>query len=442
MKDHFLWGAPLLWIVLIFAPAAHADLVDILRRIETDAPALQAAGHRNQAALANVRVARSRYFGSARVFADGTEFDDPRLVGPISPPIALGALKADAEQFGYGATLTLPLDINRRIGAAVDEQARLGDAAGHDVQRVRLVLFGQAVFLLRGLQELAGNRTALLAQQKALQTNQAVVESRIRLGRSPRVEQLRIDAERKAITGQLAALDGRETGLRAALGALMARGAYDGRIDPLGEPPPVLGVGPSSDLIGRPDILAAQSRVAAARARAKGAKREWLPGLGLEAGRLRNQGFATPTNDTWSVALKLNWEFWDGGRRNANIDGAEAAVMAQRSDLDAVRYEAQRELTTALATWRTAQQQFAAAEAGLVAAVETENIQSDRFQAGRISAADLVDAEAALATARATRSSALAQWWLADDQAHIAVGQAPRAYTDAATRPRKARNQP
>jgi len=62
------------------------------------------------------------------------------------------------------------------------------------------------------------------------------------------------------------------------------------------------------------------------------------------------------------------------------------------------------------------------------AATETARIQTDRFAEGRISAADLVDAEAALAAARSDSALALTRWWQAGDHLRRAVGAEPLAY--------------
>ncbi|RLC20656.1 MAG: hypothetical protein DRH93_13210, partial [Deltaproteobacteria bacterium] len=55
-------------------------------------------------------------------------------------------------------------------------------------------------------------------------------------------------------------------------------------------------------------------------------------------------------------------------------------------------------------------------------------IQTDRFAEGRLSAADLVDAEAALSGARSSRALALTHWWQAEDRLRHAIGLEPYAY--------------
>lgn len=421
-------------ILLAFGPAApiaHADLHAVLHQIDTDSPSLAAANSRAEASAANLRVVRSRYFGSASLFGERVDYNSPRLIGPISPPIDLANIAVDDSQRGFGVAFSVPLDIDRRIAAAVGEQRQLSKAAVHDAQHIRLFLFNRAVLVYRGLQELQGNREALQAQHKALEKNYQVVKTKVDVGRVPRVELLRIDAERKAVIGQLAALDGQEIGLRAAIAALLGQQNYADEITVVNTAPREFNAHDATDILQRPDVKAAERRVAAAHEKLKASKRAWLPNMQLQANKSRNEGLSTRHEDTWSVLLRLNWELWDGGRRMAGIDNASAGLMALKSELSATRNQAQQELDTAVASWRAARLQCESAVVGLAAATETERIQSDRFQAGRISAADLIDAEAALAAALASKTSAMVRWWLADDSAHLAVGLVPTAYTEA-----------
>ena len=429
---------PQISLLLLLAPwtapsIARADLHAVLHQIDSDSPGLAAANSRAAAAAARLRASRSRYFGSASLVGDRIEFNNPRLVGPISPPIDIGNLTTDDSQFGFGLAMSLPLDINRRIGAVVGEQDELSKAAVHDAQNVRLFLFGRAVLLYRSLQELNGNRLALQSQLRSLEKNYQVTQTRVDVGRVARVELLRIDAERKAVTGQLAVLDGQEIGLRAAIGALLGQDDYPDTISTVTVAPRTLTVQNEYDVLQRPDVRAAERRVAAARQKLKGARREWFPNMQLQASKFRNGGLSAPHNDTWFVSLRLDWELWDGGRRTATIDSAKAGLMALSSDLSARRYQSRQEMDAAVASWRAAKLQYDSAIAGLSAATETQRIQSDRFQAGRISAADLVDAEAAMAAAMATKTSAMARWWLADDRARLAAGLVPTAYAGANT---------
>jgi len=364
------------------------------------------------------------------VFGQSTHFNNDRLFNPIAFPQSLSRSLFDKNTYGYGAAFTLPVDIDGRLAARVHAQEHLSQAAHQSAAQTRLSLFAQTVVLYRGLQRLEGVKQAHLAHLKALQRHQKVTATSVRVGRVAAVELLRIEAEIKSVEGLLAGLAGDEARLRAVLGALLNQQDYS---DPVAVPKAPPSAASSADkavdgLRSRPDLMAAKSITRAENENLKGAKREWLPNFSVQAEAMRNQGYTASGDNTWSVTGRLAWQFWDGGRRFANTDRAQANREAAREQYRSTLNQARAELISAQAAWRAASLQYQAATAGLKSARATERIQSDRFENGRISAADLVDAEAALARARADHTSAMADWWLADDQLYLARGEAPSAY--------------
>jgi len=407
-----------------------SDLGSLLHQVEQRAPQLSAASAQANASKAAVGVAKSQYWGHAEVFGQSTHFNNDRLVNPTTFPPVLSRSQFDNNTYGYGAAFTLPVDIDGRIAARVHAQEHLSQAAHQSTAQTRLSLFAQTVTLYRGLQRLEGVKQAHLAHLKALQGHQKVTATSVRVGRVAAVELLRIEAEIKSVEGLLAGLAGDEARLRATLGTLLNQQGYS---NPVAVPKAPPSTSSSADkavdgLRSRPDLMAAKSITRAENENLKGAKREWLPNLSVQAEAMRNQGYTASGDNTWSVTGQLAWQFWDGGRRFANTDRAQANREAARDRYQNTLNQARAELISAQAAWRAASLQYQAATAGLKSARATERIQSDRFENGRISAADLVDAEAALARARADHTSAMADWWLADDQLYLARGEAPSAY--------------
>jgi len=406
----------------------------LLHQVEKRAPQLGAASAQADASKAAIGVAKSQYWGHGEVFGQSTHFNNDRLVNPIAFPQSLSRSLFDKNTYGYGAAFTWPVDIDGRIAARVHAQEHLSQAARQNTAQTRLSLFAQTVSLYRGLQRLEGVKQAHLAHLEALQGHRKVTAISVHVGRVAAVELLRIEAEIKSVEGQLAGLMGDEARLRAALGALLNQQRY---INPVAVPKAPPSAPPSAAssadreddaLHSRPDLMAAKSITRAENENLKGAKREWLPNLSVQAEAMRNQGYTASGDNTWSVTGQLGWQFWDGGRRFANTDRAQANREAAREQYQNTLNQARAELISAQAAWRAASLQYQAATAGLKSARATERIQSDRFENGRISAADLVDAEAALARSRADQTSALADWWLADDQLYLARGEAPSAY--------------
>jgi len=405
-----------------------ADLSKLLHKLESISPQLKADKANADASKAGIDKASSAYMGNINFYGRDIHYKNNRLVSPISPPIDFSQAPIDRNQYSYGASLSLPLDISGKITAKVHEQQHLNRAANFAVEDSRLQLFSQAVFLYRSLQRLTGTHEALLKQHQALAKHYDITETAIRVGRLAKVELLRIKAEIKAVEGQLAMVDGDEARLRANLAALLNQDQYTKMILMGTNTPNHQSIVNDSTLTKRPDIQRAESLTGAQKESLKGAYRDWLPSLTIQADIFQSSGYNGERDDDWSVIAQLDWELWDGGLRKAQINQASARKRAIKQQKILVANRAKAEFDAARAAWTAAQLQFYAGEAGLKAAIETETIQSDRYQNGRISSVDLLDAESALAQARANLSGALAAWWLADDQLHLAIGQEPSAY--------------
>jgi len=423
--------AALLCMLSGFPWHAYASgLGQLLHQVEQRAPQLHAAAARADASSAGIGVAKSSYWGHAEAFGQTTHYNSDRLVNPISYPPALTRSLFDQNSYGFGAAYTLPVDIDGRITAKVHAQEHLSRAARAGVRQTRLALFGQTVVLYRGLQRLDGLKQAHQAHLKALQGHQRITAASVRVGRVAAVELLRIEAEIKSVEGLLAGLTGDEARLRANLGALLNAGEFRDPVDQLRDIPisDMAAQQAGDKLKNRPDLAVANSITQAESENLTGAKREWMPSLSLRAETMRNQGYTANGANTWSVGAQVSWQFWDGGRRFANTDRAQANRELARQQYQSTLNQAKAELQAARAGWTAASLQFQATTAGVKVASETERIQSERFANGRISAVDLIDAEAALARARADHTSALANWWLADDQLYLARGNEPSAY--------------
>ncbi len=404
------------------------SLSTILHQLEQVSPQLRVDKANIAVSKAGVDKASSEYWGRISLYGKDIHYNNNRLVSPLAPPVNLSQITVDSNQYSYGANLLLPLDINGKITAKVHAQQHLNEASHFAFANSRLQLFSQAVFLYRSLQQLSGVREALNKQHQALLEHYQVTKTGINVGRLAKVELLRIEAEIKVVEGQLASVNGDDARLRANLAALLNQTHYTKSIVQAKSTPPALSAINEESLQQRPDIQRFKRLTQAEKESAKGAYRDWLPSLSVQANVARNSAYNGDGSGVWSVVGQLDWELWDGGRRRAQISQAHAKIQAVQQQKVLVANQAKAEFDAALAGWTASQLQYEAAQAGLQAAVETEKIQSDRYQNGRLSSVDLLDAESVLAKARSSLSSAIATWWLADDQLNLALGREPHAY--------------
>ena len=416
--------------VVVFCTVTGAqsrELSDVLWQVEKNTPALKAAHARTAMQREGVSQAKSRYWGEVDAMVKNSNYDDTRLINPMSFPVNMREELFDDNQIGYGVTGHIPLDINGRITAGVRAADRKLEAALAREDDVRLQVLHSAADLYHSLEGVKALEKALEKQRQALQAHIQIAAVAIKAGRTAPVEKLRLVADLEAVKGKLAGMRGQEQAIRARIAALMGSKSF---ADPVqaARVPLVEEAAMDENLNGRPDIKALQSSGEAAAAEIDAAFARRLPGLQVNGSWLQNQGFDGEGDDTWALFVQLKMPLWDGGGRRAAVRQAEAGKTAVLRELDLTRNRARAEFVAAKAECAAAKISYRSTEASVAAAKETARIQTDRFAEGRISAADLVDAEASLAAARSGSALALTRWWQAEDHIRRAVGEEPVAY--------------
>jgi len=409
--------------------AGTTSLKEILKGVENHTPALKAAYATADAAEAQRHQVLGNFLGEINVYAHDLHFNDNRLTRPISPPINFSAMTFDKNQIGYGLIAKLPIDISGRLRNNFHASSHQANAARADAETAHLSVMYSATSLYRELERIVGQREALLKQEEALQKHVQVAEEAVRIGRIALVEKLRLVAEIKAVEGRLVGLDGIESGIRARLAALLDVTSFVDSIQVCANQPdsmPTL----LNAIDDRPDIQAAVERSRSGKSAVKAAWGSFLPDLFVTADWQQNQGYnGSGSNDaTWQVAIQASLPLWKGTKRITAMHEAQARSRAAEYYAEAQRKTAQAEVVAARGAFNAARAQYSAAESALEAAEEVARIQTDRFNNGRLSAADLVDAEATLAGARSELSSSLVRWWQADDALRQSVGLPPAAY--------------
>jgi outer membrane protein TolC len=402
-----------------------ANLGAVLQIIGARSPDVLAAQAARTQADAQVQQARAAWFGKVDAYALSQHYNDPRLTRAITLPPNVAAYPFSADQFGYGLNAQLPIDLSGQIAAEVDAARARAAGAQWSADDVRLRALLQGATLFRNLQALAGQRQALDKQLQSLQASMRVARAGLKVGNIARVNLLRVQAAVAAAQAQLASVDGQERKLRAQLAAVMGVPSFNAAV-------PAPGSGPSHFPANRdllpPSIQAAQSALQASQDKVRSAQRAMLPQFAATGGWNRNAvHWDNRAIDTWQFNLGVTFNLWSGGAQTAAVDAAQAAVDQAQQQVQAAQDNLRAARDGALALWNSQDQSWRAAESGLGAAAESARIEQDRFKNGLGSATDLIDAEAALASARATVASALVGWWQADDALRYAYGEPPAA---------------
>lgn len=372
---------------------------------------LQAAAARVEEARALTRAVRSRYFPAIDLnpSAERSQF---RFRGPGG-----GSLLT--------TNITVPLDFSYevdlwgKVRRQVEAAKASDEAAAETLRAMRLSVTGevaQTYWALRAVdaeQDLLGRTVELRRRALGLLRDQRGAGAISGLVLS-RAETEVADAE-----AQLAGLDKSRAELVNALAVLCGGVATGSAVRPAPElpSPPVVPVSVPSELLRRrPDIRAAERRVAAANAEIGVAQAAFYPSLTIDASLGYDSSSLGNLFDidaqVWSIGPKVSMPISGAGLRIAQRDAAVAAHQAASADYRQTVLEAIREVENALRGASALARQQQAQDQAAAAARKTLELSRNRFTAGLTDFLDVVDAERtrleAERRARAVRAERLA----------------------------------
>jgi multidrug efflux system outer membrane protein len=154
---------------------------------------------------------------------------------------------------------------------------------------------------------------------------------------------------------------------------------------------------PSELLLVRPDILAAEEQLRAARANIGAARAAFFPSIsltgttGLTSGSLGNLFDSDGLG--WSFGPSISLPIFDFGAREANLDLAKALEVEQVANYDRTVQQAFREVSDALAGREFLAEQIATLERARIAQSEIARIARARYREGVADYLEVLDAE-------------------------------------------------
>jgi outer membrane protein len=150
----------------------------------------------------------------------------------------------------------------------------------------------------------------------------------------------------------------------------------------------------------RPDILAEDQRVSAAKQGLSAIKAERLPSLGLVAddGIIGKNGAKLLNTYTWGLQISL--PIFDGFRREARVQEQQSVIKEAEIRRHDLEQQAQVDVRGALIDLAGAREQLGAATERLSLAEQEVSQARDRFNAGVAGNADVVNASLALTSSR------------------------------------------
>lgn len=303
-----------------------------------------------------------------------------------------------------GLDASWEIDVFGGARRAAEAQRRLFDAAAADQALAQLSAtaeVAQAWFALRGAeQRLAIQRRNL----DNLREDLRILEARLEAGRGTELDTSRQRTLVASLAAQLPQTEaevGRQEQRLAVLTALSVaelRATWLAPSKPIPAPPSLVATGTPRDwLQRRPDVRAAERRLAAATARIGVRQADYFPRLSLTGSfgytaQSRGELFETVAErSAWGPVL--SWSFLDVGRVRQRVLEARGQQREALAAYDETVLRALEETENALAGYRAATESLAANESGLEAARSALGIARARFDAGASDYLTVLDAE-------------------------------------------------
>ncbi|MFD1611282.1 efflux transporter outer membrane subunit [Sphingomonas tabacisoli] len=365
-------------------------------RIESASPTLAAAVARYDAARASAGEASADLYPTVGVSGDAVR---ERTSGR-RPGATRSATYTDAT---IGGSLAYEIDLWGRVRNSVRAADASAEASAADLQSVRLSLqasVADAYFRLRGLDaEAALLRKTVEAFGRALELTQARHDGGAASGLDVSRAQTQLSDARAQISDVANRRAATEHEIAALVGLLPSELSLPPSDAGIGAPPPMPIDTPASLVQRRPDVAAAERRIAAANARIGVARAAFFPSLTLggTAGFEAAQGslLSSPAS-FWALGpLTAALDLFDGGRRRARVrisraEYDEAAANYREAVLTAFR-ETEDQLAAARLLAAQARDQRDAA----AAARRTSDLAFTRYREGASDYLDVVTAQTA-----------------------------------------------
>jgi len=249
------------------------------------------------------------------------------------------------------------------------------------------------------LRALDAERALVREQVEAYRDTLRLTQRRQQAGDIAELDVARVQTEVSSTESDALALDRQRAQVEHALAVLVGDSAssFGLRTDDWATALPSVPPGvPATVLTRRPDVSAAQNAVLAAQARVGVAQAAWFPDISLTGAA----GYASPeigdlfkwSARSWGVGALLSLPIFDGGRREAGVQGANAQLDGALANYRNQVLVAFQEVEDQLSAIRILQDQSTVQAQAVTSAQRATSLSDTRYRNGYISQLDLLDA--------------------------------------------------
>jgi NodT family efflux transporter outer membrane factor (OMF) lipoprotein len=366
-----------------------------------------------------LRVQQARFLQARAALAISRSGRQPEVT--LTPRITRGTQagsRANATAHETVSDFLLPVDVAYeadlwgRIRQTIESSRAAAQASAADLEAVRLSLHAELALDYFELRSLDAERALLDNSVGAFQRALELTQNRFAGGIASQADVALAETELYSTRAQAVDLGARRAALEHAIAVLVGKApaALQLGAAPILNPPPEVPPGLASDLLERrPDIAAAERRVAAAAADLGVASAAFFPRLLLTA----TAGFEGRSLGSWLSGLSTFWSagpamaltLFDGGRRRAVKAQAQFGLDESVASYQDVILQSLREVEDNLASLRILREEADIQAAAIAAAERSVTLSTNRYRGGVSSYLEVIIAQnAALNNQRAAVS--------------------------------------
>lgn len=313
-----------------------------------------------------------------------------------------------SNRFNFGASASWAPDVFGGTRRGLESVRRSAEASAADLANMRLSLQGSLVLDYLQMRSFDAERGVLDATIVAYRRDLEITNNRYKVGVAGKTDVLQ--AETQLLNAQVSSADlMRQRGIlehavavlagRAPGNLAIARRANWQPVTPT--PPPGI---PSALLERRPDIAAAERRVAAANARIGVAVAAFYPNITLSASSSQSAGslgslFSTGAN-IWSLGGNIAQTLLDFGARKARVAQARAVYDQTVAQYRSTTLVAFRQVEDFLLGVRLLNDEYGLQSRSAAASSEAEQLTRNQYKAGQVSFTNVIVAETTALSAR------------------------------------------
>lgn len=379
-----------------------ATLDQLQAQASAASPSVEQAVARLRAAQAAVASSRASLFPTVGASASGS-----RAKAGGSTGSSTGANAGINSSYALGLNASWELDLWGRLSGQVAADSLSAQASQEDLAAARLssqATVAQTYFALRAAE---AQMQLLQGSLQAYQQSWQLTQNRYRAGVASSADVAQAESQYKSTQAQLLEAQTTRAQYEHALAALLGQAPAQFSLPITGQlpvPPQVPAMLASTLLELRPDIAAAERRVAAANAQVGVARAAYFPALTLSAaGGYRSSTLShllSAPNLFWSLGPALSLALFDGGARAAAVESARASLdLAGATYKQTVLTALQEVEDNLVAAANLAQEQQVQTEA-VAAAQKALTVANNQYKAGIVAYLNVLSAQTTVLSAQ------------------------------------------